>query len=165
MAGVRRTQYYNLGPPKDVPRGAPQDVVKAEFARRLQKLMAEAGLNQTEAARLATRYMPADPVTKKQKEFTRDNLSNYVRGLVLPRPDNLHALCQLFNCKPEDLIAPGGVQSAGSETPPLDVRDIGGGRVWLKVNQTVEWDTALQIMNLLKRGRPVSSPPESSAKK
>jgi hypothetical protein len=38
------------------------------------------------------------------------------------------------------------------ELSPLDVRDIGGGRVWLQVNQAVDWDVALDIMRLVRQG-------------
>jgi len=34
--------------------------------------------------------------------------------------------------------------------PPLDVRDLGQGRAWLRVNQAVEWDTAVKVLTLLK---------------
>lgn len=156
MAGIRRSQYYNMSP-------AQQESAKAEFARRLQRMMSEAGLNQTELARLATKHMPVDKRTGKPKELSRDNVSNYVRGLVLPRPDNLRALCSALDCQPNELIPPRGVPTAAdNNAPPLEFRAIDGGRVWLRINQTVTYETAMKIVALLNSEG--SSPLGNSAK-
>lgn len=41
-------------------------------------------------------------------------------------------------------------QSVEDKAPTFDMKDVGGGQVWLRANQAVAWDTATKIMTLLK---------------
>jgi hypothetical protein len=43
----------------------------------------------------------------------RDNVSKWVRGVVLPLPHHLAVLCRIFECQPPDLMPP----------PPLPKED------------------------------------------
>lgn len=36
------------------------------------------------------------------------------------------------------------------DLPPLDIRDAGNGKAWLRVNMAVDWPVALDVMKLLK---------------
>lgn len=139
---ARRSAYQNP-PPTEVPANAPVEEVKAEFARRLNAFMVRKGWNQSELARRAEGYSPG-------KRFGRDNVSVYIRGMVLPGPLHLNALAQALGVEPSDLLPTRGVPQAGDKNPTFDMRDLGDGRVWLRVNQAIEWDVAMEIMKLLK---------------
>lgn len=144
MAKRRRRQFHNPAEPP------PQQIVdygalslKREFARRLQRLMTERGWNQSELARQASYYMPG------KKKFRRDNVSNYIRAEQIPGPVRMLALCKTLKVKPEDLIPPGAVQTVDDATPPLEMTSQGQGRVYLRVNQVVSQEIAMQIIALL----------------
>lgn len=130
-------------PPGGLPQGAPVEAVKAELAKRLQQAIVEKGWNQSELARRAAIHMP-------DKIFGRDNVSNYIRGASLPGPGHLKALARALGKDPLDLLPTRGMPSVEDKVPAFDMRDVGGGQVWLRVNQAVSWDVATQIMGLLK---------------
>lgn len=129
-----------------MPQHMPADAVKAEFARRVQAAMVRKGWDQATLARETVKQYEKGAKTK----LSRDSISKYCRGLVLPLPHTLNAMAKALGTQPDELLPTRGVPSAGMENPPLDVRDIGDGMVWLKVNQAVDWDTALKIMTLVK---------------
>lgn len=142
MATGRKGPTYNTAP-RAISQNAPTSEAKAEFARRLQMAMTKKGLNQAELARRASVHLP-------NNQMIRDSVSKYVRGLTLPSPNFLNALCRVLGTKPDELVPTRGVSTVGNENPPLDVRDIGDGMVWLKINQALEWPVALKIMEMLK---------------
>lgn len=107
--------------------------------------MRKKGWNQSELARQADKHMPAG------KQFGRDSVSNYVRGHNFPTPINLEALCKALDTKPEDLIPAQMFLRAKEDMPPLDVRGLGDGSAWLRVNQRVTMDVALKILELLNK--------------
>ncbi len=129
-----------------LPPMAPKDAVKVEFARRLQAAMVQKGWRQSELARRAEAFLP------KGKKFGRDSISLYIRGKTLPGPVFLEALCKALGKEPDELLPTRGMPAAGEANPPLDVKDMNDGNVWLRVNQAVPWDIALEIMRLLRGG-------------
>lgn len=134
--------YHNPEPTPTNLTGAPMDVVKREFAKRLTKAMADKGWNQSETARRAAEHMP-DGV------FGRDNISHYSRAFSIPGPAHLKALSMALEMAPADLLPSRAMPSVDEKVPPLDVRDTGDGNVWLRVNQSVPWPKALKIMDIL----------------
>ncbi len=139
-----RKAYINPRPSADLPMGAPSDVVHVDFASRLQKLITEKGWNQSELARRASDHMP------EGQKMGRDNVSGYIRGTTLPGPIKLAAIAKALGVQPEDILPQRGVPNAGSKTlPALDMRDLGDGNVWMRVNQAVTRAIGLKIMNLL----------------
>jgi transcriptional regulator with XRE-family HTH domain len=146
----RSKAYINPAPAGDVPANAPQDAVKREFAKRVQSAMVEKGWNQSELGRQATKHMPIDPRTRKSKEFGRDNISGYIRAMVLPGPVHLTALARALDKAPGDLLPTRGIPSSETKVPAIEARDAGGGKAWLRVNQAVDWDVALQVLKILK---------------
>ena len=147
---MTRRAYINPKPSKtDLPANAPKDAVKVEFARRLQALMLAKGWRQSDLAREASRHLP------KGKTFGRDSVSLYIRGMSLPGPLHLEALCKALGTRPEELLPTRGVPSAGEAIPALDVREMSDGNVWLRVNQMMPWPTAIKVMEILK-GHPRS---------
>lgn len=123
--------------------GAPPSAVRLEFARRLQRALNEKGWTQAELARRMAPLL-------KESRIGRDNISKYVRGKVLPLPPALEAMAKVLQVDGRELLPTRGTSATAEEHAPLDVRDIGEGRVWLRVNQAVDWNIALQILGLLK---------------
>jgi transcriptional regulator with XRE-family HTH domain len=125
--------------------GLPLAALRREYANNLQDRLIDKGWTQSELARRVAPLL-------KESRIGRDNISKYVRGRVLPLPPAQVAIAKVLECEPNDLL-PSRATSAVSNGPPsLDVRDIGNGRVWLQINQAVEWPMALQIMGILKGG-------------
>lgn len=137
-----RRLYHNKAPDEPSP-GSPKDVSKLQFARKLQHLAAEKGWNQSEIARQAALHMASGV-------FARDNVSNYIRGIVTPSNVHLRALADAFGVTTDDLLknAPGAERNMLN--PPFEFRDMGDGLVWLKVNQAVDFQTAMAIAKLVK---------------
>lgn len=145
MVKTPKPPAYHNPPPTNVNSALlPKEAVKAEFARKLQHAFTAKGWTQSELARQAEAKLP------KGHTFGRYNVSTYVRGKSLPGPVHLKALCDALGVKPDELLPTRGVGQVGSEMPPLDVRDMADGNVWLRINQAVPWPIALKIMELLK---------------
>lgn len=125
-----------------LPAGAPKDMLKQVFAERLQSLLNERGWSQTDLARRAS--------TISNKNVTRDRISKYAGGKALPTGPMLAALAKALGVSATDLVPTrrGGI--VPTDNPPLDVKEIGHGMVWMKVNQSVRWPVALKIMELLR---------------
>ena len=116
-----------------------------DFAKRLQDALNDKGWTQSELARRMAPML-------KESRIGRDNISKYVRGKVLPLPPALEAMAKVLGVESKDLLPMRATQAVADELSPLDVRDIGQGRVWLQVNQAVDWPIALKVMNLLRGG-------------
>jgi transcriptional regulator with XRE-family HTH domain len=126
-------------------RGAPPVAIRMDFAKRLQDRLNDKGWTQSELARRMAPLL-------KESRIGRDNISKYVRGKVLPLPAALEAMAKVLGCDSKDLLPSRATQGAAEELSPLDVRDIGAGRVWLQINQAVDWDVALDVMKRLREG-------------
>ena len=137
---ARRTHHSS---PTNLSEDAPKDAVLVDFGRRLQRAMIEKGWNQSELARRATGHMA-------NGEVTRDAISKYINGVTLPGPDRLQAIAKALHMQPADILPTRGITAGAEKSPALDVRDVGEGNVWLRVNQQVEWARALEIMKILK---------------
>lgn len=129
------------------PATAPKDAITIEFARRLQAEMIRCGFNQSDLARQATLHMP------EGKPINRDTISLYINAKNLPGPERLTAIAKALGVEKQDLLPSRGITAKANITPPVDVREIGDGRVWLRVNQAVDWPVALKILEMLK-GKP-----------
>lgn len=123
--------------------------VYAEFGRRLQARMIELGWNQSELARRATACMAKGIGATSRKEFIRDRISHYVRGIRMPRPEGLAVLAKALGVQPADLVPPGGVPYAGKTPPAFEMRTAEEGRVLLRLNRTMSMKTAVKISALL----------------
>lgn len=125
----------------DTQAGVNKSPVRVEFGRKLHRLMLDKGWTQAELARRASEYA--------EKEIGRYSVSCYTRGITLPRPDHLNALARAFDIPPRDLLPTRGAPI--DEAPsPLDLKDVGDGRVHLRVNQILDWQTAIKIMAILR---------------
>lgn len=117
------------------------DPVAVEFGKRLVKAIADKGWTQADFAREATKRFG--------KDLRRDNISLYARGLQLPGPARLSAICRTLGVKESDLLIPGA--ASDPESPPFAVRPLEGDKVWLQINQETDFDTSLAIAALLKK--------------
>lgn len=138
-----RKAFHNVAPDAEISSDAPRDVARQEFASRLQRAMTERGWNQSELARRATEHL-------EDGVIGRDSVSGYIRGKSLPSPSYLLALSKALNKDPEEILPSRGQSISSAKLPPLDVRDLGDNRVWMRVNQAVDWSDALKIMQILK---------------
>jgi transcriptional regulator with XRE-family HTH domain len=139
----KKMNYHNADPAADPPPGAPREVILRDFGRRLQSAIADKGWNQSELARRAAIHMP-------DGKFGRDNVSNYVRGSVLPGPAHLEAMAKALGVKQTDILPSRGVPSVDANLPEFEMRNAGAGKAWLRINQQVDFDVALQIAGLLR---------------
>ena len=137
-----KTRHTHNAPPSELPSGAPVDAVRAEFARRLQRLIVDKGWSQVELANRASLHLPKDKV------IGRDSISQYINALSFPTPIRLKAIAKALGVEAEYLRPVRGVKQAGA--PTLEVRETEDGGVWLRVNQHVDWPTAAKVIELLK---------------
>lgn len=123
---------------------------KREFGRRVQALLVEAGWNQSDLAREATKHLPK---TKRRKEFPRDLVNRYARGATIPRPESLRLLCKALSTAvgrevaEKDLMPPEAW--APRVSPQVTMRHVGDGRVALQFSRVVSMKTATKITELL----------------
>ena len=130
-------------PSGTVSSAAPPEAIRMEFARRLQAALSERGWTQSELARRMAPLL-------KHSRLGRDNISKYVRGKVLPLPPALEAMAKVLEMKTSELLPARASPSAGAEYPPMSVKDIGEGRVWLQINRSVTWGKGLEILRILQ---------------
>ena len=82
-------------------------------------------------------------------------MSRYFRGMTLPDPLSLTALAQALDCTPRDLDPAAGsalvLPQAANSGPAFEIRQDPGDphRVFLRINQSVPFSLAAQIMALL----------------
>lgn len=126
--------------------GAPPTAIRMDFAKRLQDALSDRGWTQSELARRMAPLL-------RESRIGRDNISKYVRGKVLPLPPALEAMAKVLDMDSKDLLPSRATQGVSDELSPLNVRDVGGGRYWVQINQALDAEVALQIMQLLRKGR------------
>lgn len=139
---MTKRMFYNRGSSPVSP-DAPTDAVKREFAKRLQAMLDRRGWNQAELARRAAFHMP-------NGKFGRDNVSNYVRGVVLPTPTHLNAMALALGCDSQDLLPSRAVPSVDAIVPAFEVKQLSASTAWVRINQELPWPIALKIMQLVK---------------
>jgi transcriptional regulator with XRE-family HTH domain len=141
----KRHSFHNSEPTGEtLTENAPVDMIRAEFAKRLQAAMTKRGWTQSELSREAAKHSP-------DKKFGRDLISQYVRQRILPGPKHLHAMCKALGLEPADLLPVRAIGRGDREPlPPMRLQGAGDGRVLLQINQTVDTAVALKIVQLLE---------------
>ncbi len=131
-------------PPADEPPhpNMPEQQFKQDFASRLAAFMLKKGWNQSELARQAALHMPSG-------QFNRDNISNYVKAKHTPGPVHTSALCKALRVEPIDLFPSGSSPVNDDAAPPLDLKDLGDGTVFVRINKRLPAAKALQILNVV----------------
>jgi transcriptional regulator with XRE-family HTH domain len=158
MTGVDTRKFYaHIQPRMEPPQrrnttmtedrfvGASPEAIRKEFGRRLQKALNERGWTQSELARRVAPLLP-------DMRVGRDNISKYVRGLVLPLPPMLEAICKVLGKEPSDLLPSRATRGVVAESP-LSVRDAGDGRAWVEIkdfSKALPWPIALKLLALLQ---------------
>lgn len=131
--------------------GAPSttpDEIRREFARRVTAARMDKGFNQAELARAAAKYM-ADG------KFGRDLIGLYERALRLPSPMHLSAMARALGKDTQELMPYQGVPGGqDNRFVPVDVKDMGDGQAWVRINEQVPWDVALKVMELVRGAKP-----------
>lgn len=134
---------YNFGAPSDNPVVNEPDDIKREFARRLQSARIDKGFNQSELARAAAKHM-------SDRKFGRDLIGPYERALKLPSPAHLSAMARALGKTPEWLMPFRGVPgSTKNALISADMKDVGDGDAWIRINEKVPFETALKIMEMV----------------
>ena len=120
---------------------------KAAFAERLKAAIEWRGWSLSETARRTATVLGTDA------KFGRGNLSHYLHGRAMPRARHLAALSHALGVRPDDLL-PGGCPSRVEVIPGtptgIHAQEQSDGTVLLEVSQRVPWQTALEVMRLLK---------------
>lgn len=142
---TKRHSFHNAAPTGEaLSETAPVDMIRAEFAKRLQAAMTKKGWTQSELSREAAKH-------STDKKFGRDLISQYVRQRILPGPKHLHAMCKALGVEPTDLLPVRAIGRGDREPlPPMRLQGAGDGRVLLQINQTVDTAVALKIVQLLE---------------
>jgi transcriptional regulator with XRE-family HTH domain len=129
--------------PAPLPPDAPRDAVKNYFARKLQQLIWDKNWSQSDLMRALQAELGS------KESIGRDSISNYIRGVALPTGSRLQAIAKVFNVDPKDLIPAAGRRVAGDRSAPMEVKQLDDGNTWLRINQAVDYKTAMQILGLL----------------
>jgi transcriptional regulator with XRE-family HTH domain len=131
----------------------PKERARLEFSRNLYNAMAAKGWNQAELARRVQQHLGKD------SKISRDSISIYINGKVIPRAAVLEALAHVLGVKTTDLLPPQAAPSSVMmQAPPLDVQDAGNDEAFLRVNQRVPWGVAIEVMKLLKGAKSAPIP-------
>lgn len=143
---MTKRPFYNSPPAAhNAPTGAPLDIQRAEFARRLQRMLAERGWNQSELARRISQSEGSESVD-------RSSVSLYIRGKTLPRPETLYHIAKVFDVDPGDLLPATMVASVDAAAPTIEVKDADPGFAWVRLNIRLPWDKALEIAKIARTG-------------
>lgn len=135
---------YHAAPEKDFLPDMPKEALMAEFARRLQAEMAKKGWNQTDLARQASLFLP------EGESLSRDLVSRWVLMKNLPHPTNLEAVARALGVAKEELL-PFKLSAAVTKSmSSVELKELSDGRVWLRINEPVDWEVGLRILNIIK---------------
>lgn len=143
-AYLERQQRKRTRDEEQLARLSPSELaVRREFARRLHAKISERGWNGSELARQAGKHMG-------DGKFGRDMVSKYLRGVAMPYPSSLTAMCRALRCKPEDLVPPEVYNSVDTALSEIDMQTAGDGTAWVRMNKRVSFDAATAIVALSK---------------
>lgn len=118
-------------------------MAKQDFGRRLQQLLDERMWSQSDLAR------KVEEVTGRR--MGRDAVSTYINGRSFPTPTSLNQLCQALSLTREQLFPKAPINAPRNEHPAFEMRTASGdpGRAWVRVNQSMSFETATEIARLL----------------
>lgn len=118
---------------------------RAEFARRLSRILVDKGFSQADLARACQKINP-------HIRIERDTISTYVRGIALPSPSRLVIIARALDVAPLDLL-PDDIADYKFQEPTLEerteFREMGDGTAYLNIQKKVPTGVALQVMALL----------------
>lgn len=119
-------------------RTAQKHLTREEFGRRVYTAMLAKNWTQAELAR--------------QAKVLPDSVSNYVRGAILPSPQNLKKLAEALDVTVEDLLpnyTEGAIEQESEPAFDMKVSAADPKKAWLRVNRLVNFTTAIKVGELL----------------
>ncbi|MBG6172643.1 transcriptional regulator with XRE-family HTH domain [Labrenzia sp. EL_208] len=118
-------------------KGAPKNITKDEFARRLYKAMVSKGWNQSELGR--------------QANISRDAISTYMTARNFPSPDNLSKLSKALDIEPDNLVPNYGLSAMEKDQPELEMKvsPADPSTAYLRISRRVTVATALKVLELV----------------
>lgn len=132
------------GYPKDNSKGGGSEknaaqLIRDEFSRRLYSAIIERGWTQSEIVRRSAGVL------------TRDNVSTYVTGKVLPTPSKLTALAKALEVEASELLPQAHEVLKQAPTPlnAFSFSEVAPGKVRLQVNKIVKLGTAMKIGQMI----------------
>ena len=117
------------------------------FAQRLQTLMIDKGMTQSDLMRAANKLLPVG------HSISRDSISKYIRGRNMPNPVYTTAIARALGIKADELLPSRGPllrEGASEAMAPFKMTEQGDGNVWVSINMAMPWATALEVMKLVK---------------
>lgn len=114
-----------------------------DFARRLRAAMLDKGWNQSDLVRHASKYVQG-------RKMGRDSISRYLKGSTKPQPLYLDAISKALGVGPDDLMPGYDLAVPAGETTELSIQTVDADTAWIRLNQRVPIDIALQIAALLR---------------
>jgi len=126
-------------PSGTVSSAAPPEAIRMEFARRLQAALNErAGPN------------PNSHAAWRRCSSTAASAETIFPSTCVARCCLCRQRLKVLEMKTSELLPARASPSAGAEYPPMSVKDIGEGRVWLQINRSVTWGKGLEILRILQ---------------
>jgi transcriptional regulator with XRE-family HTH domain len=118
---------------------SPRHLTKQEFGKRLYALMTKKTWTQSELGRAAG--------------LGRDSISTYIRGRSMPSPKGLKKLAVALGVEVEELLPNSFEAALDNEIPAIELKmsQSDPETAWLRVNRAVSMETALQVLELIKR--------------
>ena len=135
---------------------ATHNEVKRQFAERLRAALKRKGWSQARTVEQARRFLDAG------ERLGPAHLSHYLNARAIPQMSYLRALAQALEVSEQELLSGfpdplrNGMTITVDDLPPpelhaaTEVRDAENGEAWLKLNERVPWETAIEILRLVK---------------
>ncbi len=129
------------------------DVLRRDFAKRLQDILSERGWSQSDLARACWGQ------TESGAARGLYNISAWVNALALPSPKHLQEVCNALGVDQEDLV-PAGMRAAKTDgmhaastgaTEPLKMVLSGDGMAHIEVNADMTPEAALKIYEIVRK--------------
>lgn len=125
-----------------------QTAARREFARRLQSALIERGMSQTDLAEELKRRLPGS------KGASKHAISSYIRAIAKPRPEQLKVIAEILGTTPIALMPDKLLPPAARHeprTPERKMEDLHNGNVWIEIRQAVPYETALKVLEMVKK--------------
>jgi transcriptional regulator with XRE-family HTH domain len=114
---------------------------KAEFSKRLAQLRTAKMWSQSDLWRRVVERLPPD------SKFHRTSISRYESGGNVPSSHVLRVLSDVLGVSPEQLVPP----DSGERTDVATFAEVGGGVVRLTLDKLVSYETALEVLRLVRQ--------------
>jgi transcriptional regulator with XRE-family HTH domain len=123
---------------------------RVDFSQRLQELMLERNLSQSDLARAANKHFHGTRHSGGKAvdaEITRGNISSWCNARQFPSPTRMAALARALDVPVEDLAPQRRARPPSMAA--MRVTDMGGGLARITVDKEVPWSLATKIIELM----------------